>query len=45
MYLDERSATLLKEILSHLNITSMDLQARLNLTRRQIDYSFNKINS
>lgn len=45
MYLDERSAILLKEILSHLNITSMDLQARLNLTRRQIDYSFNKINS
>lgn len=45
MYLDERSAILLKGILSHLNITSMDLQGKFNLTRRQIDYSFNKINS
>ncbi|WP_099222994.1 BglG family transcription antiterminator [Listeria costaricensis] len=45
MYLDERSDTLLKELLRHPDITGTKLQEKFNLSRRQVDYSFKKINN
>ncbi|MBC1803330.1 BglG family transcription antiterminator [Listeria booriae] len=44
MYLDERSNLLLKEILRHPNISNAKLQEKFGLTRRQVDYSFQKVN-
>ncbi|MCM3411727.1 BglG family transcription antiterminator [Metabacillus litoralis] len=44
MYLDERSNLLLKAVLSNPEVTNTELENRLNLTRRQISYSFSKIN-
>lgn len=44
MYLDERSNVLLKEILRHPNISNAKLQEKFGLTRRQVDYSFQKVN-
>ncbi|EIK3137624.1 BglG family transcription antiterminator [Listeria monocytogenes] len=45
MYLDERSNSLLKELLRHPDTSSTNLQAKFGLTRRQVDYSFQKINN
>ncbi|WP_088810667.1 MULTISPECIES: BglG family transcription antiterminator [Listeria] len=45
MYLDERSDTLLKEILRHPDVTNAELQEKFGLSRRQVDYSFLKINN
>jgi len=45
MYLDERSNQLLMEVFKNPMITSNDLREKFNLTYRQIDYSFRKINS
>lgn len=44
MYLDERSEMLLNEIIKRRNVTSKKLQIDHNLTRRQINYSLDKIN-
>ena len=45
MYLDERSTQLLMEAFKNPMITTNDLQKKYNLTTRQIDYSFRKINN
>lgn len=45
MYLDERSNKILKEVVSNPDISSKELENKYNLSRRQISYSFNKINS
>lgn len=44
MYLDERSNLILKEVVSNPNISNTELENRLTLSRRQISYSFMKIN-
>jgi transcriptional antiterminator/mannitol/fructose-specific phosphotransferase system IIA component (Ntr-type) len=44
MYLDERSNQILKEILGNPEITNAALENKFDLTRRQISYSFTKIN-
>jgi len=45
MYLDERSNTLLKEILSSSTVKNVDLLKKHNLTPRQLSYSLQKINA
>ena len=45
MYLDKRSNHLLVEVLKNPMITVGELQRRFELSNRQIDYSFGKINS
>lgn len=45
MYLDERSNLILKAVLSNPDISNTELENRFTLTRRQISYSFNKINN
>lgn len=44
MYLDERSNLILKGVLVNPEITKAELEKKYNLSRRQISYSFNKIN-
>lgn len=44
MYLDERSNALLSEVIKNPTVTSKKLQESYQLSRRQIDYSFKKIN-
>lgn len=44
MYLDERSNELLKYIIQNSRTTSKKLQQEFSLTRRQVGYSFEKIN-
>lgn len=44
MYLDERSKKLLIEVIKNPNVTSKDLQKDHHLSRRQVDYSFKKVN-
>ncbi|WP_017471570.1 BglG family transcription antiterminator [Amphibacillus jilinensis] len=44
MQLDARSHNLLKEVLNHPHIKSTALENKYGLSRRQISYSFNKIN-
>lgn len=45
MYLDERSDRLLQELLRSPNITNAKLQTKFGLTRRQVEYSIQKINN
>ena len=45
MYLDKRSNQLLVEVLKNPMITASELKTRFNLSNRQINYSFDKINS
>lgn len=45
MYMDERSNLLFKELLKNPIITNKELQEKFQFSRRQIDYSFKKINS
>lgn len=45
MYLDERSNQLLEEVLRNPSITNKKLQENFSLSRRQVDYSFQKINN
>ncbi|MFP3121964.1 BglG family transcription antiterminator [Ectobacillus funiculus] len=45
MYLDQRSTRLLQEILNNPNTTLTVLERKLGINRRQINYSFEKINS
>lgn len=45
MYLDERSDRLLQELLRSPNITNAKLQEKFGLTRRQVEYSIQKINN
>lgn len=44
MTLNERSRSILDELVSNPSITSTALENKYNLTRRQLGYSFNKIN-
>lgn len=44
MYLDERSKKLLIEIVKKPNTTNKKLQLDHKLTRRQVNYSLNKVN-
>ncbi|WP_071396180.1 BglG family transcription antiterminator [Bacillus tuaregi] len=44
MYLDERSNLLLKEVLGNPEISNGQLEEKFQLSRRQINYSFQKIN-
>ncbi|PKG22062.1 BglG family transcription antiterminator [Niallia nealsonii] len=44
MYLDERSNTLLKEVIVNPNTSNIKLEKKFNLSRRQVSYSFQKIN-
>lgn len=44
MYLDERSQTLLLEVIKNPHISSKELQQTHYLSRRQVDYSFQKVN-
>ena len=44
MYLDERSNLLLKEIIGNPDISNAKLEEKFQLSRRQINYSFQKIN-
>ncbi|MFD2922255.1 BglG family transcription antiterminator [Halobacillus naozhouensis] len=44
MSLDERSKRILDELVSNPSITSLAIEKKYNLTRRQLGYSFNKIN-
>src|SRR5690625_985249 len=44
MYLDDRSHKLLNKLLNDPSITSKKLEKKYNLTRRQLGYSFDKIN-
>lgn len=44
MELDERSSLLLNEMLLNPGVKNKDLEDKYNLSRRQIGYSFNKIN-
>jgi transcriptional antiterminator/mannitol/fructose-specific phosphotransferase system IIA component (Ntr-type) len=44
MYLDERSNLLLKEVLSNPEISNSKLEEKFQLSRRQVSYSFQKIN-
>lgn len=44
MYLDERSSLLLKEVLGNPEISNVKLEEKFQLSRRQINYSFQKIN-
>lgn len=44
MQLDSRSSNLFNELLKKPDVTSKELEEKFNLTRRQLGYSFNKIN-
>ncbi|MEK5521671.1 PTS sugar transporter subunit IIA [Heyndrickxia sporothermodurans] len=44
MYLDERSNSLLKEVIGNPEISNARLEEKYQLSRRQISYSFKKIN-
>ncbi|MCB5236195.1 MULTISPECIES: BglG family transcription antiterminator [Niallia] len=44
MYLDERSNILLKEVLSNPDTSNIKLEKKFHLSRRQVSYSFQKIN-
>lgn len=44
MKLDHRSSNLFNELLKKPDVTSKELEEKFNLTRRQLGYSFNKIN-
>ncbi|GAB3056931.1 BglG family transcription antiterminator [Salinicoccus sesuvii] len=44
MQLDERSGSILDELLKQPGVTSKELEKKYGLTRRQFGYSFNKIN-
>ncbi|MDQ0415611.1 BglG family transcription antiterminator [Mesobacillus stamsii] len=45
MYLDKRSKNILEDLISHPNMSSKDIESKTGLTRRQIKYSVEKINS
>lgn len=45
MYLDERSNLIFKEVLSNPDISNVKLENKYALSRRQVSYSFNKINN
>ncbi|GIO18993.1 hypothetical protein J18TS1_20930 [Oceanobacillus oncorhynchi subsp. incaldanensis] len=42
--LDERGNKILKELMINPNITSKDVEKKYDLTRRQLGYSFEKLN-
>ena len=44
MQLDDRGNKFIKELISNPSINAKDLEKKYSLTRRQIDYSFKKIN-
>lgn len=44
MQLDSRSRTIFDELMSNPGVTSKELEVMYNLTRRQLGYSFDKIN-
>ncbi|OIJ12580.1 transcription antiterminator BglG [Anaerobacillus alkalilacustris] len=44
MHLDDRSNYLLKEVITNPGVKNKDLEVKFNLSRRQIGYSFVKIN-
>lgn len=44
MSLNDRSKKILDELVSNPSVTSTNLEKKYNLTRRQLGYSFNKIN-
>ncbi|WP_163527159.1 BglG family transcription antiterminator [Halobacillus ihumii] len=44
MSLDDRSKRIMDELVSNPSITSLAMEKKYNLTRRQLGYSFNKIN-
>jgi len=44
MYLDERSNQLLKEVLGNPEISNAKLEEKFQLSRRQVNYSFHKLN-
>src|SRR5690625_5743245 len=44
MQLDKRSSKLFDELMSNPGINSKELEEKYDLTRRQLGYSFNKIN-
>ncbi|MFP8644095.1 BglG family transcription antiterminator [Priestia aryabhattai] len=44
MHLDERSNLILKRVVSNPGISNMELERKYHLSRRQISYSFTKIN-
>ncbi|MDC3411922.1 BglG family transcription antiterminator [Aquibacillus sp. 3ASR75-11] len=44
MNLDDRSNKILEELISNPSITSKDMEKKYDLTRRQLGYSFDKIN-
>ncbi|WP_088052426.1 BglG family transcription antiterminator [Virgibacillus dakarensis] len=44
MQLDDRSNKILEALISNPSITSKDVEKKYDLTRRQLGYSFNKIN-
>jgi transcriptional antiterminator/mannitol/fructose-specific phosphotransferase system IIA component (Ntr-type) len=44
MYLDERSNLILKEVVGNPDISNKELESKFHLSRRQISYSFTKIN-
>ena len=44
MQLDSRSQYLLREVMANPNIRSKELETKLRLSRRQLGYSFEKIN-
>ncbi|ERN55122.1 BglG family transcription antiterminator [Alkalihalophilus marmarensis] len=45
MYLDERSNSILKKVVGNPDISNKELENKYRLSRRQISYSFSKINS
>lgn len=45
MYLDERSSLLLKDLVFNPHVKNKDLEEKYGLSRRQVGYSINKINS
>ncbi|GEN57431.1 PTS sugar transporter subunit IIA [Halolactibacillus alkaliphilus] len=44
MQLDDRSSLFINELISNPNIKTKDLERKYNVTRRQVDYSMEKIN-
>ncbi|MCJ7989767.1 hypothetical protein MUB15_11325 [Priestia sp. OVS21] len=44
MHLDERSNLILKRVVSNPGISNAELERKYHLSRRQISYSFTKIN-
>src|SRR5699024_1233755 len=45
MQLDDRSSRILEELISNPSVTSKDMEKKFELTRRQLGYSFDKVNS